>query len=327
MASSSSTKSAPVLKKVDGKAPTITTIPSVFTAPQASPLYAQQTADVPAEFTDDSYTANVDWQAGVDGSGAFKVNPSSGLASGRRVGWSLRDSSGKVLAFFGFTINPQSITNAPSNRSTLYATKGALYVNSFGPGSTQIVLSQTVGSGGIDGAGQIYAAREDVLQFLALYGQATTIPPGGGALPAVWFHDQHLDQTSGSSGQQVYFPTNAVTFSRSVTQQNVWLVTVTMGTLTENPDGAYQQETANTAAAAKQTYRYTCVDGDTLTRIAQKAIKHDIHEHKYALATMIALIKRLNPDFAQKRTYKVSGVTHTASAFHPYPGEVLAMPR
>ena len=295
--------------------------------------------------TDDTPSMMIDALAYGPHAKRFWGHTGDSIAHGRRVGWTLRNSANRIVtmtdgrpAAWGFTINPQGLTYDHSNRNQMFATKSRFYVDAFGPGSVTITLRQLVASGGYTGEA-VFAAREDVLTWLAMIYEPAI---QRGSAYRVFFHDMHLDQTSGASGWEVFFPNNPVSVQRSVDLHNVWLVQITMQTLTPNLYSGLTREISADTNRTRATYHYRVVKGDTLHRIAQKAVKHD--HHRYSLEQMANLILRLNPTIRQKRVVQVyrSGGQHYPSPFrndpqtptpvtvksmHVTPGESLILPK
>jgi hypothetical protein len=299
----------------------------------------------PIPETDDTQSMMVDALAYGPHTTRFWGHVGGQVGHGRRVGWTLRSSGNQIVrmpdgrpAAWGFTINPQGLTYDHSNRNQMFATKSRFYVDAFGPGSVTITLRQLVASGGYTGEA-VFAAREDVLTWLAMIYEPAI---QRGSKYRVFFHDMHLDRTSGASGWEVFFPNSPVSVQRSVDLHNVWLVQITMQTLTPNLYSGLQREISADSNRTRATYHYRVVKGDTLHRIAQKAVKHD--HHRYSLEQMTNLILRLNPAIKQKRVvnvYRRGGQSYpspfrngpstptpvTVKSMHVTPGESLILPK
>jgi hypothetical protein len=304
--------------------------------------------------TDDTQSMSIDALAYGPHATRFSGKLGGTVATGRRVGWTLRNSNNRIVALpdgtpaaWGFTINPQGITYDHANRNQMFATKSGFYVDQFGPGPATITVRQLVASGGYQGE-DVYAAREDVLTFLSLIYEPAIDRSSG---YRVFFHDMHLDSTSGASGWHVFFPNNPVSVQRSVDLHNVWLVQITMQTLSPMLYSGIAKEWVADATRKKATYQYKVQFGDTLHKIAKKAIRED--SHRYSLEQMMKLILRLNPAVRTKRTITVmqSGLavnpwllqapappafpglpgttleTRTVNAMSVAPGETLILPR
>lgn len=188
----------------------------------------------------------------------------------RMVGWTLRrKGKSAIVAEHAFSINPQSITRTDSSRNQLFATQAAFYVDDFGPGSVNIQINQLVAHGRASaqaGGGLSRATmREDVVRFYDLIYIEATSNPGR---YDIFFHDNHLwDQITGKVPERVYFPAQAWQLVRSVQQQNVWQLQLTMGTLDAPP--AASKSTPQVPGQPKIKV-HVVKKGETLKKIAAR---------------------------------------------------------
>lgn len=247
---------------------------------------------------------------------------------GQRVGWTLTNASGHVVAAMGFKINPQALDRQQTQRNQLHATKGGFYVDDFGPGPTTITMRQLVASGkeldkGLNGVINQYTARGDVQRFLDTIYQPVTTRPGRYVLR---FHDNHYSPDLGGKGERIYLPSNALSVQRSVDLHNVWLLTLTMVSLEPQADGQLNDapERATPNSTRRPRKLYIVKSGETLhSLVARLAGKKATSKHREAL---LAALLTLNPQVKNKRTETINGAPVSVAAFHLHAGERIVLP-
>lgn len=248
------------------------------------------------------------------GSRAGSVAPQS-----TKVGWTLRTDRGQVAAAFAFTINPQGLTRVNGSRSTMTATRGGFYVDSFGPGASQVQLRQLVASGKTFTNG-FYTHREDVARFYKeIYEPATA--GLGRRKYRVFFHDHHFQR---GFEERVHFPPNALTLQRSVDLHNVWAIDLQMIGLEKYPYAEVEADPS--APRANGGRRYRVVNGDTLDRIVTRVAGPRASSEKKKRVR--AQILELNPRIRKERRVEFNGGLSVivAKPFRLVPGEVLTLP-
>lgn len=195
----------------------------------------------------------------------YEVGPRAGStpATSTKVGFTLRNSSNRILRGFSFFINPQGLDYSLGSRSQLFATKGGFYVDDFGPAPSQIQLRQLVATGKVIEDGY-YTAREDVQRFLKnIYLPATAGPTK--TRYRVFFHDHHFER---GFEQHVYFPPNSLSISRAVDLHNLWRLELQMISLEKYPYAEIEADPNDPRTKAGRAY--TCKAGDTLHTVAAR---------------------------------------------------------
>jgi hypothetical protein len=253
----------------------------------------------------------------------------------RMIGWVLkRQGQSKVVAQHAFSINPQSISRSDSPRNQMFATQGGFYVDAFGAGPVTISLTQFVAHGRASaaaGGGLIRATmREDVVRFYdRIYTAAVKDPD----TYDVWFYDSNLwDLVNSKVPERVYFPAQSWQLLRSVSQQNVWQVQLTMVTLDAPPPATTQTPQVPSQPKIRV---HVVRKGETLKKIAARlAGKHGTHKRVLQLEQqIIALTKKYGADDISKRrevpTYSTSGTWLSnvhVSRNHLAVGEKIILP-
>jgi hypothetical protein len=244
-----------------------------------------------------------------------------------RVGWILKQS-GKEIANFAFSINPQSITRSPTTRTQLWATRGAFYVDDFGAGPTTIQISQLLGTG-IQVPGGYQTLRESFLRF---YDEIWVTAAGQGYSGnpiEVFFYDNHLYAglpEHADVPEKVYFPAQGFQVNRSVSLNNVWQVQVSMVSL-EKPSNP-----TTLGGGKKKTKPYLVKENETLKKIAaQLAGKRPTAKQ---VLSMERAIVHYNPKVAKNRTVLIYSPLNTITPIgsvavkrnHVAKGQVLKVP-
>lgn len=261
------------------------------------------------------------------GTSAGLIGPTS---SSRKVGWTIRDHSKRLVAQHAFHINPQAISRTHTSRSQLFATRGGFYVDTFGQGPTQIVIQQLVAGGqtakGRYGDIEGTTARDDVIRFYKEIYQRVVSAAYTATPLIVRFHDNHLKR---NWAERVYFPENSFAIERSVSNHNVWQLTITMVSL----ENQAAKTGADTGGSVNKR-RYHVKSGDTLTRIAARlAGKGASHKRvQTVVQTIVKLNKGTKDDISKTRTapiYNARGAqvgTKKAKRLHLYAGEIILIP-
>lgn len=243
----------------------------------------------------------------------------------RMCGWTLQPhGSAQIVAAHAFSINPQSIVRTDTSRNQMFATQAAFYVDNFGPGSTQIQVTQLVAHGRAGAT-----MRESVLAFYDNIYVASTANPGR---YDVWFYDSHLWQSPGAMPERVYFPPQGWQLVRSVSQHNVWQAVIMMGTL----DRVAPAAKATPQVAGQPRIRLHVVrKGETLKKLAaQLAGRHPTHQRMLQLEQqIIALTAKYGSDNISKPrdvpVFNTAGVQigHVhVTRNHLAPGEKIVLP-
>lgn len=246
----------------------------------------------------------------------YETGPKVGQAAAgsTKVGFTLRDGAGHVVAAMAFLINPQGLTRTHGSRSQLFGTRGGWLVDNFGQAPTAIQMRQLVASGKVLGHdGLFFTAREDVQRFLTdIYLPAIA---NTGPTRQVFFHDHHLER---GFEERVWFPSQSHVIERSVELHNVWRMDLQMVSLERHP---YNELVAQLASDRHTGRQYKVKKGDSLTSIVTRlAGKHAPSAvRKQAQARLIAL----NPKLAKKRPRPGGG---TAQPMKVYPGETIVLP-
>ncbi|HWT91809.1 MAG TPA: hypothetical protein VN238_02345 [Solirubrobacteraceae bacterium] len=213
-----------------------------------------------------------------------------------KVGWTLRNRKGKIEDAFAFRINPQGLTRTDGSRAQLHATKGGLFVDSFGPGATVIQLRQLIGSGKIMGGGQLFTAREDVQRFMkTIYLPATKSRSG----MKVFFHDNHFER---GIEELVFFPPQSHVLSRAVDQHNVWKLDLQMIGLEKYPYSEVRAEAIDRTGQRQLSVPYRVRDGDTLLKIAARVAGPVTRGAE--IVEVQSLILEFNPAIRRRRPWK-----------------------
>lgn len=235
-----------------------------------------------------------------------------------KVGWSLRDKSGRIVDAFAFVINPQGLNRTSGSRTTLSATRAGFYVDDFGPAPTSIQLRQLVASGKVV-TGGVYTAREDVQRFIkTIYEPATS--GNGRTRYRVFFHDHHFQR---GFEERVFFPAGALTIQRSVDLHHVWALDLQMVGLEKFPYAEIEADPS--APRARQTRPYRVKKGDTLDRIVARAAGPRASSTKKKRVR--AQILELNPHIRKKRVVQESpNVVKIGKPMKVYAGELLLLP-
>jgi hypothetical protein len=238
-------------------------------------------------------------------------------ADSTKVGWTLRDTNGRIVNALAFRINPQGIDYVLGGRATLNAVKSGLFVDDFGPAATVISLRQTI----VEGknaylAGPYYPSREEVQRFLTdIYLPATAGP--GKRKMRVHFHDHHFER---GFEQRVVFLDNSLTISRSAEQVGVWQLQLQMVSLERYPYASVAaQKVPQGSANGKRQYRVK--HGDTLEKIVRGLAGR--HPSKAKLNRTRAALLRVNPQLRKRRKLPNGSI---GKPMHVYPGELLALP-
>lgn len=246
----------------------------------------------------------------------YEVGANAGSVPGdsTKVGFTIRNSSNQIEQGFAFLINPQGLTYTLGSRSQMFATKGATYVDDFGPAPSQVTMRQLIASGKVVSGG-FYTAREDVQRFLTtIYLPATNGPTR--TRKRVFFHDHHFQR---GFEQHVYFPANSLSIQRSVDLHNVWLLELTMISLEKYP---YAEVEANPTTSSTATTRpYVVPAGMTLQKLARKLAGAKASAAK--VNSKLQQILTLNPSLRKTRTDARGRVVKPMKLFV---GEQLILP-
>lgn len=255
-------------------------------------------------------------------------------ANSRRVGWTLRDANGKILAGFGFKINPQGIDRQEVTRAQMFATRAQFLVDNFGPGPASISIRQLVGSGkefrnSLGIPTQVYTAREDIQRFITTI-YRPSIQRRKDPLQ-VYFHDNHFER---GSEERVFWVGGGITLQRSVDLHNVWLVSIQMTSLEKNP---YGDITVDRVEAPKTSNRpYIVKKQMSVTELALQLAGGSTPMKTYAKqAALINGILAANPQLLQKtRTVTIIDsrtgqptASRTGARGELYPGERIYLPQ
>src|SRR5208282_5306847 len=110
--------------------------------------------------------------------------------------------------------------------------RGSFYVDDFGAGPTTIQISQFLAAGKAQQAEGFETLREHVLRFYDTIWLPAAGPGYSNSPVEVLFYDNHLYAGLPSQAnvpERVYFPSqNSFQLLRSVGQNNVWQVQITM---------------------------------------------------------------------------------------------------
>jgi hypothetical protein len=246
---------------------------------------------------------------------------------GTRIGWILKQS-GKEIANFAFSINPQAITRSPTTRTQMWATREAFYVDDFGAGPTSIQISQLLGTG-VQKPGEYQTLRESFLQF---YDEIWLVAAGQGysSHPVeVFFYDNHLYAglpERADIPEKVYFPAQGFQVNRSVSLNNVWQVQIAMVSL-EKPSNP-----TTLGGGKKKTKPYLVKENETLKKIATKLAGR--RPTAKQILAMERTIVKYNPKVAKNRTVLIysplNTITPTGSVAvkrnHVAKGQILKVP-
>lgn len=258
----------------------------------------------------------------------------------RMVGWTIhRRGSSQIIDSHAFSINPQSITRTDSPRNQMFATQDGFYVDDFGPGPTNIQISQLVAHGRRYAAvgGQLSRAtmREDVLRFKDVIYERATANPGQ---YDVYWHDNHLWTILNSkSPERVYFPPQSLQIMRSVQLHNVWQLQLTMVTLDPPSSG----RNTGTIPGQPRIRVHVVRRGETLLKLAAKLAhaggnRHPSHKRILQIQQqIIALTKKYGADDITKaRTVPIYSASNPSqwlnlvavSRLHLAAGEKIILP-
>jgi hypothetical protein len=277
----------------------------------------------------EGFVAGSSQPVGVARNSPFSWNAKDPTAS-MKVGWILKHS-GKEIANFAFSINPQSITRTPTTRTQMFATRGKFYVDDFGAGPETIQINQLVASGRYVAtpAQGFQTLREHVLQFHdEIYLQAAG--PGYSNSPLeVFFYDNHLYYGTTEAAyvpERVYFPQQGFQLLRSISLNNVWQAQITMVSL-EKPSNPI-----NFSSGKKKTKIIIVEENETLHKISVQQSGRNATA-KRILQVEKAIIS-LNKGITKNRTIPVYSPTNTATIvsevevkrLHVVKGEKLIVP-
>lgn len=246
-----------------------------------------------------------------EGAHAGQAGPNS-----TRVGFTLRDTKGKIVDAFAFRINPQGLDYTLGSRATMYAVKSGFYTNDFGPAASVIALRQLVMTGkNAYLNGPFYTAREDVQRFM----KQIFLPAINGSVSAprrVFFHDHHFER---GFEQRVVFLADSLTVSRATETPGLWRVELQMVSLEKFP---YAEVSANKVPQKTSSGKqYRVKRGDTLEKIVRNLAGKgaSASKRKKVQAALLAA----NPQLRKKRT-QPNG--QPAKPMKVYAGELLALP-